>query len=394
MLLARCPRRASAAAWALAIVAALLVVGAAAATAGAQSFRIRVIDADGTDRHAVAGAGTAFEPAWSRDGGRIAFVGIEPRSAGEEDAVQIFLVGADGGERVQLTDLEGDDLAGLAWSPDGSRLAFAFDDPDALGTQLAVINADGSGMRTLAGSVNEHFSTPSWSPDGGRLTFLRGESDRSLLSVVNADGTELRTLRRISIDSNEGGLPRWSPDGGRIAYVDARSGDFHVYTIRPDGHGRRRVGNRSCVLSPDWRPDGSRLACVGIFRRGKPRLGINIVALDGRIQRSLPPDAGPRAQVDAPTWSPDGTKLTYLRKRRGRPALYVIGADGRGNRLLSARPAALAPVYPVSWSPDSARIAFGTGQLPGTASTARADAVPRWAQKPLATRLASTMPSP
>ena len=359
-------RRASPAAWALAIAAALLMAGTAAATAGAQSFRIRVIDADGTDRHAVAGAGTAFEPAWSRDGARLAFVGLEPRPGDAGDAVQIFLIGADGGARTQLTNLAGEDMTGLAWSPDGGRLAFAYDDLETSGTRLAVINADGTGMRTLAGSVNEHFATPSWSPDGTRLTFLRGESTRSRLSVVAADGSGLRTLRRISLDSNEGGLPRWSPDGRRIAYVDARVGDFHVYTIDPDGHGRRRVGNRGCILDPDWRPDGRRLACVGLFRgAGKPRLGINIVGLGGRIRRSLPPGGGARRQVGAPTWSPDGAKLTYLRERHGRPALYVIGADGRGNRLLSARPAAFLPVYPVSWSPDSARIAFGTGRLPG-----------------------------
>ena len=331
-----------------------------------QSFRIRVIDADGTDRHAVAGAGTAFEPAWSPDGARLAFVGLEPRPGDEDDAVQLFLVAAGGGGRTQLTHVAGGDMTGLAWSPDGTRIAFAHTEPATLETRLAVINADGSGMQVLAGSVNEHFATPSWSPDGTRLTFVRGESERSLLSVVNADGTGLRTLRRIALDSNEGGLPRWSPDGRRIAYVDARRDDFHVYTIGPDGTGRRRVGDRGCVLGPDWRPDGRRLACVGVVRRaGKPRLGINIVGLDGRIRRSLPAAGGPRVRVDAPTWSPDGRRLTYLGERHGHPALYVVGADGRANRLLTARPAVLAPVYPVSWSPDSERIAFGTGRLRG-----------------------------
>jgi TolB protein len=135
-----------------------------------------------------------------------------------------------------------------------------------------------------------------------------------------------------------------------------------VFTVRPDGRGGRRVGGVGCGLDPAWRPDGRALACAGVVRRGgKPRLGLNIVRPNGRIVRSLPTGGA----AGSPTWSPDGERLTYLRVRGARPALYVIGADGRGNRLLSARPSAFTPVYPVAWSPDAARIAFGTGVLPG-----------------------------
>ena len=191
------------------------------------------------------------------------------------------------------------------------------------------------------------------------MTFVRGESDRSLLSVVNADGSGLKTLRRIVLDSNEGGLPRWSPDGSRIAYVHAQGGRFRVFTIRPDGRGVRRVGSTSCGLDPVWRPDGRRLACVGLTRRsGRPRFAVNVVGLDGRIFRSLPP-GGSGAVLAAPTWSPDGTKLTYLRPRRNGAALYVIDADGSDNRRLSTRPSALSGVA-ATWSPDARRIAFGT----------------------------------
>ena len=342
-------------------VRSLLVAMVLAALAGApaaQAFEVRVVAADGGGGRAIGGVTAAFGPAWSPDGSRIAFFGVPAGGA----ALQVLL--AEGDRVVPVTGVDGDDGAGLAWSPDATRLAFAAGDPGGLGTRLFVVGADGTGLRTLAGTVNEDFPTPSWSPDGTRLTFLRGESDRSRLAVVNADGSGLRTLRRVVLDTNEGGLPRWSPDGRRIAYVDARRGRFVVFTVRPDGRGVRRVGNR-CGLDPAWRPDGRALACAGLVRRGgKPRLGINVVRPDGRLVRSLP--AGGAGALDgSPAWSPDGTRLTYLRARGARRALYVIGADGRGKRLLTSRPSAFLPVYPVAWSPDGTQIAFGTGQLPG-----------------------------
>jgi Tol biopolymer transport system component len=364
-------------------------------TAQDPRLHIRVVAADGTGGQVIGGMSAASGPAWSPDGGRIAFIGVQA-AGGESDGAQIFSAAPDGGGLAQLTHLPDDDIAAIAWSPDGTRIAFA--SAHRSDTRLSVINADGSGWRTLAGSVNEDFPTPSWSPDGTRMTFVRGESDRSLLSVVNADGTGLKTLRRIALDTNEGGLPRWSPDGRRIAYVDARRGRFQVFTIRPDGHGRHRVGTTSCALDPVWRPDGRRLACVGIGRRGaRPRFAVNVVGLGARIRRSLP-RGGSRAPLAAPTWSPDGTKLTYLRLRRNGAALYVIDADGRQNRLLSARPSTLSGV-PATWSPDSRRIAYGVAppsatRAPGAADEARGAAatLPRGRRAPARARSSPTGP--
>jgi Tol biopolymer transport system component len=340
---------------------AMAVFGGGETMAQQPGFQVRVVAADGAGGRAIGGMAVAFGPAWSPDGDRIAFIGVQS-APGDGDRAQIFAAEPDGSGLTQLTRLPDDEIAAIAWSPDGTRIAFASTHRGE--TRLRVINADGSGPRTLAGSLNEDFATPSWSPDGTRMTFVRGESDRSRLSVVNADGTGLKTLRRISLDTDEGGLPRWSPDGRRIAYVDARRGRFHVFTIRPDGRARRRVGTTSCALDPVWRPDGRRLACVGIARsEGRPRFAINIVGNGGRIRRSLPP-GGSDAPLAAPTWSPDATRLTYLRSRRNGAALRVIDADGRHDRLLSARPSALSGV-PATWSSDSGQIAFGTARASG-----------------------------
>jgi Tol biopolymer transport system component len=100
-----------------------------------------------------------------------------------------------------------------------------------------------------------------------------------------------------------------------------------------------------------------------VRRSGRLRFAVNVVGLRGRIHHSLPA-GGSRTVLAAPTWSPDGTKLTYLRLRRNGAALYVIEADGRNHRWLSSRPSAFSGV-PATWSPDARLIAYGVGRFPG-----------------------------
>jgi hypothetical protein len=81
---------------------------------------------------------------------------------------------------------------------------------------LHVMNADGSGERVL---TRPAFGGLAWSPDGQKIAFLR---DRHLkfvsnleIYVINADGSGERRLTRNP--GNDGG-PHLSPDGQKIAF--------------------------------------------------------------------------------------------------------------------------------------------------------------------------------
>jgi Tol biopolymer transport system component len=100
-------------------------------------------------------------------------------------------VNEDGSGLTALTRFT-DDLE-PAWSPDGSKIAFA-----GLRDDVFLMNPDGSGAErvTRGPGFNEQ---PAWSPDGTRIVFIStrgsavdcGELCSPELFIMNADGTDV-----------------------------------------------------------------------------------------------------------------------------------------------------------------------------------------------------------
>jgi Tol biopolymer transport system component len=62
----------------------------------------------------------------------------------------------------------------LAWSPDGSKMAFSSSDvspPDY--SHIWVMDTDGSNLVNLTSNVRASSVDPAWSPDGQRIAFTR-----------------------------------------------------------------------------------------------------------------------------------------------------------------------------------------------------------------------------
>lgn len=235
-------------------------------------------------------------------GQRIVFAGgiLEPH---------IFVINTDGTGKQQLTTSSGTDTS-PAWSPDGSKIAFATPDAGNVHVSIAIINADGSGFRRLAGASATLDGQPSWSPDGSQLVFTAGGGDA--IEAMNADGSNRRRLLS-KLAGEQYRNPRWSPNGTTIAFTSTRGKatnhavDHELFLMNADGTNVRQLTNNSFEdHRPDWYPDGSKLA----FGRGGAVAGVYTIKPDGTSETKLVSDPFFNG-VPSPSISADGQQILY-----------------------------------------------------------------------------------
>jgi TolB protein len=240
--------------------------------------------------------------------GKIAYV--KP-SSGDPSVAEVHTMNPDGSGDQNLG-------AGTApsWSPDGTKIAFAD------GGGLWVMNADGSLRHQLTGanatgrvvgasSYSGHQSHPAWSPDGTKIAFAREHCDTdpqlfctSILETIKADGSGETTILQ---SHNPNPLdPTWSRDGGRIAFSGTvYANNFccaDIYAINPDGTGQTQLTNTPDLddASVDWSPDGFKLLAGndnGLYTMNRDGSGVAAVGPGGS---------------GAGAWSPDRQKVVFV----------------------------------------------------------------------------------
>ena len=251
-----------------------------------------------------------------------------------------------------------------AFSPDGSRIAFAWNGdpgPGAKGFDLYVKALGSETLLRLTQHPSESIS-PTWSADGTQIAFQRMAGADSGIYLVPALGGPERKLRPTRMPTtnynwfswHNFALISWSPDGKWIAFVDGAPGEepshARIYLLSTETLETKQIPiSPKCVGEglPAFSHNGEYLAywCFLISENGAAVL-YSLPIRGGQPKTISPSRAFPRGL----TWSADDKKLIYSLNSLGSGLSNELGevtvANGSTKQLAFAGGAELPTVSP------------------------------------------------
>ncbi len=249
------------------------------------------------------------------------------------------------------------------------------------GTFLAALEYNTDAQHTI-GAVNA-ITTNDLNGDG-KLDLVTADRDRSVnvllniaaprivffdvpdnfsgyVSIMKKDGSDRRHITaNFGLVGNV--FPSLSSDGQKIVFSWNGGDGTRIYTINSNGTNQTQItssadGSFQDIL-PAWSPDGTKIVFV---RRQitDHRDKIYVMNADGTNQTQLTNGLG---NDPYPAWSPDGTKIVFSSSRHnggegGGRNLYVMNADGSNVTRLTEDNLNNFDEQ-ASWSPDGSKIVF------------------------------------
>jgi eukaryotic-like serine/threonine-protein kinase len=271
---------------------------------------------------------------FSHDGNHI-YYATYPGDSQYANLYQVPILG--GGARLILEDVD----TSVTFSPKGDEFAFIRGFPTGGKSAVMVANADGSNVRELIARTRPlvfRLLGIAWSPDGSKLAVTGRNLEELRAQVVIVDvATKTETVLPTP-DWRLVSRVAWLPDGSGLlvnAQETAGESSNQIFLVAyPSGESRRITNDLTSYSGLSVAPDGRSFVAIRTERRSV----IWTLPLDDAAKASaITVEAGADEGGQGIAWAPDG-RIVYTTEAGGNPDIWIMDADGSRRVQLTTSP--------------------------------------------------------
>jgi dipeptidyl aminopeptidase/acylaminoacyl peptidase len=273
-------------------------------------------------------------PSVSPDGRWAAFSVVEPAYDRKDQRSDLWLVAVDGGTPPRRLTNTAAGESGVAWSPDGKKLAFSSKREGDSDEQIYVLDLAGGGEALRVTNAPLGARTPKFSPDGTRILYVADAWPGAKDDADNRRLDKERKDRKYDVRVYETfPIRNWDK------WLDERQARVYVQSLEPGASAKDllagsqllqqkgyagRTEDDGIKLDPVWAPDGKGIVFVASVDRDRAARAFTsnelwYVSADGGEPRALTSGADSWGE---PKFSADGRTL-YAEWSPSRKAVYV-----------------------------------------------------------------------